>query len=32
MSHEVADALEQLQAENERLKRERNAAVADLKA
>lgn len=31
MSHEVADALEQLRSENERLKREKNAAVADLK-
>lgn len=32
MSHEVADALEQLQAENDRLRKERDAAVADLKA
>ena len=31
MCHEAADALERLQAENDRLKRERDAAVSDLK-
>lgn len=30
MAHEAADALEQLQAENDRLRRERDAAVKDI--
>ena len=30
MCHEAADALEQLQAENDRLKRERDSAVEDI--
>lgn len=32
MCQEAADALEQLQAENDRLRRERDAAVEDLNA
>ena len=32
MCQDAADALEQLQAENDRLKRERDAAVEDLNA